>query len=110
MNPTVGLGIFLDAIQSSANYANTHMANGFVVDNSSTTMHIPLDQNERWIQQKSTQLLSLLRMDDVEAGIPSQSEKSVISAIEDHRILALQIVKLFGIIWHVLHSSPFILV
>jgi hypothetical protein len=92
MNPIIGLRIILDLIPSSANYGRGHFSNGFIADNSSTTTLIPLDQNERWIQQKSSQLLSLLRVDDVESGIASQSETFVKKALAENRILALQMV------------------
>jgi hypothetical protein len=92
MNPIVGSGIYLDAIQTSANFGSAPFGNGSVVDNSSTTTFMPFDQDERWIQQKSIQLLSLLRVDDIEAGISSQSEIFVKRALEEHRIFALQMV------------------
>ena len=91
MNPIiVSFGIFLDTAQPSTK--SFKYGNGFVVDNSTTSILKPFEQSERWIQQKSVQFLSLLRAEDVEAGISSQAELFVKNALEENRILALQMV------------------
>lgn len=97
MNPIVeSFGIFLDTLQSSTKSfkygSKIGGRDGFVIDNSRTSILRPLEQAERWIRKKSISFLSLLRTEDVEAGMSSQSELFVKDILEENRILALQMI------------------
>jgi len=91
VNPTIeSLSILIDAIPSSTK--SFLSKSGYVTDENSTSILKPIDDNSIWIQKKSTQLLSLLRTEDVESGIANPSEVFVKQALNENKALALQMI------------------
>jgi len=91
VNPFVeALGIFINALSSSTKSFRSR--NGYIIDDISTSVLRPIDKRKLWIQEKSSALHSLLITEEVESGIASQSEIFARKAIEDNRMLALQMI------------------
>ena len=91
VNPIIeSLSILLDSVSSSTK--SFLSGSGYVTDDNSTTVLKPIDNNGIWIKNKSAQLLSLLRTEDVESGIASPSEVFVRQALKENVMLALQMI------------------
>ena len=93
VNPIIeSLGILIDTTSSNSTTKSFLSRSGYVTDDNSTFVLKSMDANEIWIREKSAQLLSLLRAEDVESGIASPSEVFVKQALMDNRVLALQMI------------------
>ena len=93
-NPIIAmsLSILIDVASSKKRTTAFLSQSGYTTNNNSTFILKPVDDNYLWIQEKSRQLFSMLRTEDVESGITSSSEVFVRQTLGENRSLALQVV------------------
>lgn len=83
--------VLLDTL-SSGSKSFLASSSGYITDDNSTSVLKTIDANEIWIQENAGQLTALLRMEDVESGIINPSELFVKRALNENKILALQMI------------------
>ena len=86
------LNAYINATSLKSSINSYLPRSGYVADYNSTSVLKRIDNNDIWIQKKSTQLLSLLRTEDIESGVASPSEAFAKQALKENRTLALQMI------------------
>ncbi|MCL2343316.1 MAG: hypothetical protein FWC62_05405 [Firmicutes bacterium] len=86
------LSILINAASSKSSINSPLRRIKSVIDDNSTYVLKQVDDDDVWIQEKSIQLLSLLRTEDIESGIASPAEVFAKQALKENRILALHMI------------------